>query len=74
MQLRSLLLDDERTFSIDIDDLSFSTSGITFGLDQARLDGPDTFKSIDISDIISPQTIQNRLLLKKLAIEGGYKH
>ena len=74
VQLRSLLLDDERTFSIDIDDLSFSTSGITFGLDQSRLDGPDTFKSVDISDMISPQTIQNKLLLKKLAIEGGYKH
>ena len=29
VQLRSLLLDDERTFSIDIDDLSFSTGGIT---------------------------------------------
>mmetsp|Transcript_12710 Transcript_12710/g.12316 ORF Transcript_12710/g.12316 Transcript_12710/m.12316 type:complete len:287 (-) Transcript_12710:511-1371(-) len=69
VQLRSLLLDDERTFSIDIDDLSFSTGGITVRLDQVRLVGLDTFKSIDILDIIAPQTILNKFLLEKLAIE-----
>ena len=54
VQLRSLLLDEERTFSIDIDDLSYSTGGIKVELDQVRLIGLDTFKSIDILDILTP--------------------
>ena len=69
MQLRSLLLGDESIFSIDIDDLSYSTGGIKVELDQVRLIGLDTFKSIDILDIIAPQTILNKFLLEKLAIE-----
>ena len=54
MQLWLLLLDDKRSFSIDIDDSNLSTDVITFGLDQFRLIGLDTFKSIDILDILTP--------------------
>ena len=44
LKLRSLLLGDESIFSIDIDDLSFSTGGIKVGLDLVRLIGLDCQK------------------------------
>ena len=54
LKVRSLLPGDERIFSIDIDDLSYSTGGIKVELDQVRLIGLDIFKSIDILDILTP--------------------
>ena len=56
-------------FSIDIDDSNVSTGVITIGLNQFRLIGLDTFKSIDILDITAPYTILNKFLLEKIAIE-----
>lgn len=69
VQLRSLLLDDNRTLAIDIDDVSFSFGEATVELKQVRLNGLDTFKSIDILDIIASQTILNNFLIETINVE-----
>jgi hypothetical protein len=69
VQLRSLLLNDDRVLVVDIDSLRFSFSGVTVSFDQVRLIGLDTFKNIDILDIIAPQTILNQFHLEKLRVE-----
>ena len=69
VQLRSLLLDDNRTLAINVDDVSFSFGGATIELKQVRLNGLDTFKSIDILDIIASQTILNNFLIETINIE-----
>ena len=69
VQLRSLLLDKNRSFAIDVDGLSFSFGGATVELNKIRLNGLDTFKSVDILDIIAPQTVLNKFVLEKLTME-----
>ena len=69
IQMRSLLLDEDRSFAIDVDGLSFSFGGATVELSEIRLKGLDTFKSVDILNILAPQTVLNKFLLEKLTVE-----
>jgi hypothetical protein len=78
--LRSNILDEDRAFTLDLDDLPFETDGILFQghdrltetiitLDRVRVFGLDTFTRFDPLNAIGRYTLQNELSWEFLTVE-----
>jgi hypothetical protein len=69
LAMRSLLLDENRVFSMTFDDIGVELDGIATSLNAIRIIGLDTFKDFKALDIVAPQTVQNYFELDELTIE-----
>lgn len=67
--LRSSILSPEGALDIEFNDLRLGGGDSEIALERVRIMGLDTIETLNILEILGPQTIQNELRFKELAIE-----
>jgi hypothetical protein len=67
--LRSTLLDDDGTITMEFDDVAVGGEELEVSLKRMRVTGLDTISSINVLDAIGPQTFRNELTWDRLGVE-----
>jgi len=67
--MKDWLLNNEGTLAFDFEDLSLELADVAIVFSSISIRGLDTFRSLEVADAISPQTLDNRFEIEMLDFE-----